>query len=244
MSDSRQHRGPHPEDKTAFSADKLSSLRSACADLCWLLTRGYSETASEKLTGDRHGLTARQRIAVRRCCCGDQELASRRAREVRMSSPGEITSVHIDGFNVLITVEAALAGGVILQCRDACFRDMASMHGSFRSVDETDPAFLLIGATLARLGVRSCHWYFDAPVSNSGRLKARAQEIAARNSWDWNIELVPDPDRLLVQESFRSEVVATADSGILDLCGPWLNLARTVVEDHVAACWVADLSAF
>jgi hypothetical protein len=29
-------------------------------------------------------------------------------------------------------VEAALAGGVILACRDGAYRDMASIHGTWR----------------------------------------------------------------------------------------------------------------
>ncbi|MEE2935698.1 MAG: DUF5616 domain-containing protein [Planctomycetota bacterium] len=34
----------------------------------------------------------------------------------------------MDGYNVLVSVEAAFGGGVILQGQDACYRDMASMH--------------------------------------------------------------------------------------------------------------------
>ena len=43
----------------------------------------------------------------------------------------------IDGYNVLTTVESALAHGLLLIGRDGCMRDLASMHGSWRKVDET-----------------------------------------------------------------------------------------------------------
>ena len=79
--------------------------------------------------------------------------------------------VDLDGFNVLTTVEAALSGGVVIVGRDGCYRDMASMHGSYRKVTETRPALMLIGEVLAELGTGECQWYLDQPVSNSGRLK-------------------------------------------------------------------------
>ena len=77
----------------------------------------------------------------------------------------------LDGYNVLTTIEAALSGGVVLACRDGCYRDMASIHGTYRKVEETPPALMLIGKIAAELGVASCLWYLDSPVSNSGRLK-------------------------------------------------------------------------
>ena len=59
--------------------------------------------------------------------------------------------VVIDGFNLLITLEAALSGGLVLLCRDGCLRDLSSVHGSYRSVQETERAINLIGTTLAEL---------------------------------------------------------------------------------------------
>jgi len=45
------------------------------------------------------------------------------------------------------------------------------MHGTFRAVEETQPAIELIGLHLREAGVAACRWYLDSPVSNSGRLK-------------------------------------------------------------------------
>ena len=144
----------------------------------------------------------------------------------------------MDGYNVLTTIEAALAGGVLLLGRDGVLRDMASMHGSYRKVDETLPALAKIGETLAALEVREALWLLDRPVSNSGRLKAIIEDLAGRQGWNWLVELVHDPDFELAQSA---AIVASADSGILDLCGPWFNLARETVERHVARAWVLDL---
>ena len=143
----------------------------------------------------------------------------------------------VDGYNVLTTIEAALAGGVILAARDGAYRDMASMHGSYRKVAETRPALELFGQVLAQLDVSECLWYLDRPVSNSGRLKKIIDQTAAERGWTWAVELVADPDPLL---SRSDEVVATADSAILDACGRWFNLARETVTRHVPDAEVVE----
>ncbi len=238
MPDQRQHRGPNPRDAEAFAPEMLPRLRAACADLCWLLSRGYAEKSAGTLVGDRHALTERQRIAVRRCACSDEQLHDRQRRQI--TDPAQLAgaTLEIDGYNVLTTVEAALAGGVILVGRDGSYRDMASMHGNFKKVAETPKAIALIGRTLARCGARAL-WYLDAPVSNSARLKQLILEIAGAEGWDWQVELVPDPDRVL---AISAGIVATADSAILDAGPRWVSLAREVVCEHVADPWIVSFA--
>ena len=148
----------------------------------------------------------------------------------------------IDGYNVLTTVEAALAGGVVIVGRDGCWRDMASMHGTWRRVEETPVALEHIGRVLHRaeaVGGREVVWLLDSPVSNSGRLKGVIEEVAGRNAWPWRVELVIDPDKPLA--AARDDLVVTADSVILDRCGRWLPLAREVAST-LTGVWVVDLS--
>ena len=54
----------------------------------------------------------------------------------------------------------------------------------------------------------------------------------------WSAEVVPDPDPVL---RLPGPAVATADSGVLDRCGPWLNLARLIVDAEVPGAFVVDL---
>ena len=237
MADSRTHRGPHPEDARLFDAAAVGRLREATGDLCWLLSRGYVTPSALKLVGDRHRLTARQRTAVARCACSDADLIRRRERRVAAETL-KGRPLWVDGYNVLTTVEAALAGGVILAARDGTYRDMASMHGSYRKVAETLPALELIGGAVFSLSLSQCVWYLDRPVSNSGRLKQIILSTSSENGWPWRVELVADPDAILCEAECT---VATADSGILDRCKSWFNLARNVVSENVADAWVLEL---
>jgi hypothetical protein len=226
MPDTRRHRGPHPEDRNLFSEETWDRLQDAVADQSWLLTRGYTARASLKLVGDRLQLAERQRRAVLRSSCSDQSLSRRRRSLVRLEEVGP-AALWIDGFNVLTSVEAALAGGIILRGRDGCYRDMASMHGSYRKVAETLPAARAIGQTLACLcpAARIC-WWLDRPVSNSGRLRSLLGALARQESWDWQIELADNPDALLAR---GEALAATADGVVLDQCRHWVNLARVVI---------------
>ncbi len=226
MPDKRQHRGPHPDDHKLFAPDAYPTLRAALADYSLLLTKGYAERSALKLVGDHFSLRQRQRLALMRSACSDQARQLRRQKQVHPTALADATLL-LDGYNVLTTVEAALAGGVILLARDGCYRDLASIHGTYRQVNETCPAADLIGQFLTTRNIARAHWYLDSPVSNSGRLKTLLLQIAAQAGWNWRVELVYSPDAVLAN---ATDVIATADSVILDKCTRWCNLARAVLE--------------
>ena len=236
MPDKRTHRGPHGEDSRLFGESSLPVLRDAAGQYLWLLDRGYPPNATLKLVGDRHRLTQRQRTAVARCTC-TQEQADRRAASLLDETSVRDKPLLIDGYNVLTSVEVALGGGAVIVARDGCYRDMASMHGTYRKVMETEPSLDLIGRFLCELEVTRAHWYLDSPVSNSGRLATIMRDVARQRGWPWEVELVADPDAVL---AVATEPVATADSGILDRCGQWLNLARLIIDRDVPQAWVVD----
>jgi hypothetical protein len=235
--DTRSHRGAHPDDAKLFARDQWPALQQATRELCWLLDRGYAMRSSLALVGNRHGLRERQRVALARCACSEDQARRRRAHAVaRENVTGR--ELSIDGYNLLIGVEAALGGGVILRGRDGCYRDLASLHGTYRAVSETEPALRLIGETLAGWGVTHCHWVLDRPVSNSGRLKTLMHAIAGERGWSWEVRLEFSPDKVL---SETAAIVVTSDSVVLDRCARWLNAAPGIVATHVPEAFVVEL---
>jgi len=238
MPDKRTHRGPHPADEKLFAAGAISSLLRAIADFSLLLTKGYAEKSALKLVGDRFSLTERQRIAVMRSACSDEQLASRRRRRVELENLTD-KSLAVDGYNVLITIEAAMSGGVILKGRDGCFRDLASVHGTYRKVTETIPAVELIGQFLREAGAGKALWLLDKPVSNSGRLKTLIGELARKNNWNWEIELLLSPDAELKKTDL---IVVSSDSVVLDGCKRWTNLAAEIITQKLPSATVIDLA--
>ncbi|KAA9339759.1 DUF434 domain-containing protein [Hymenobacter busanensis] len=232
-----RHRGPHPADNELFAPKWVPVLGRAVAELCWLLARGYPPGATLKLVGDRHALTERQRWAVGRAACTDEQLTLRTAKQLSATNLGG-RPVAIDGFNLLITLETALSGGVVLRGRDGALRDLSSIHGTYRAVQETDRAIRLTAAALLPLNPGPIRWLLDQPVSNSGRLAARLRDLGPELGLPWTAEVVMNPDSVLVD---TADIVVTSDSVVLDRANCWLNLAALALE-AAPPRWLLDLS--
>lgn len=234
MPDTRKHRGPGPEDPTWFGPGALAGLQAAVDDFSWLLSRGYAEASGLKLVGDRYRLVERQRVAVLRSSCSDQAHAGRQTRRVEIEALRG-RAIRVDAFNLILTLESALGGAVLLRGRDGALRDLASVHGSYRRVAETAPALALARQWLGAWGIGPVLWLVDAPVSNSGRI---ASLIRAADP-SWSAEVVPDPDPLLMQ---TGDPVATADSRILDGTDAWVSLADALVRAGVPRANIVDFA--
>jgi hypothetical protein len=242
MPDRRQHRGAHPDDHRQFGDATISALRTAITDLSWLLSHGYAMDSSLKLVGDRHDLTVRQRLAVRRGACSDEQVQCRVRNQIPTHAIAD-RALGIDGYNLLITVESALSGGAIFIGRDGCYRDLASVHGTYRKVSETGPALDLIFEWVATLRPSRVDWFLDRPVSNSGRLRKFMEDRIRESKKEGelpliHIVLVGSPDVAL---RTYNGVVATSDSAILDRAACWTNLAAHIVDTKVPQAWKIDL---
>jgi hypothetical protein len=232
----RQHRGAHPEDARLFTGEQIPRLREATSDLSWLLGRGYAIKAAVKIVGDRYALTERQRLAVSRAACSEER---KHARSARCVAPDGLANrcVVIDGFNLIITMEAALGGGMLLHCQDGCIRDLSSVHGSYRAVEETERAIIIIGEALENLRAGSARWLLDKQVSNSGRLAALLRQIASEHAWAWEIEVVFNPDR----EMAASDLIITSDSTVLDAGVWWINFGAYLIANEFTGAWMVEL---
>jgi hypothetical protein len=237
MPDHRKHRGKNPQDSKLFSEKNLGSIRNAVHDLSYLLTRGYSMNGALKVVGDRYFLNDRQRIAIARCSCPDQSLEIRSKKKVDVEfCKGK--KLVIDGYNLLITIESALSGGYIFKGRDGCLRDISSIHGSYKRVEETIPALLLIANEISAIKPEFVFWLLDAPVSNSARLKQIIMQIAAEYHLPWTVELVNNPDFVLKRSK---DVIVSSDSMILNETTHWLNLGEIIVTKNISNPLIIEL---
>jgi hypothetical protein len=239
MPSRQNHRGRHPQDDELFGGASSVVLRQAVTDLSYLYTRGYSQASAVSIVGNRYQLAVRQRRAVRSGACSDDALAYRHAHRIQ---PGAMAgqAVCIDGYNLLITVESALSGAYLFRGRDGHLRDLASLHGSYKRVEETGQAFIAIGGTLSYLGVTRVEWLFDAPVSNSGRLRALALAIAAEHAWPWSVGLSNNTDKAVAG---ADAIVVSSDSWILDRAARSVAMLEPLMETHAIDARLVDLRA-
>ncbi|WP_438005664.1 DUF434 domain-containing protein [Sorangium sp. So ce321] len=239
----RAPRGGHPDDGQLFGPEAVIRLRVALEEVTWLLGRGYPLRTAIRTVGDHHQLVARQRLALQRSACSEAQRASRLARRAPASSLRG-AEANIDGFNLIITLEVALSGGLLLRGPEGVLRDLAGLRGSYAPIAETDAAIDLLGGALSAAGAAGARVLLDAAVSSSGKLRARLLErlggAPLSSSAPLSIEatLVPDPDRLLV----GAAGVVSSDSVVLDRCERWINLADEIVAAHVPAARIVDLA--
>lgn len=230
-------RGFVADDVRNFSGQTLTKLNRAADDLRELLDRGYPLQTASVFVGNHYLLAERQRLAVVRTAASVSDVKSRGGKELAAERLSGRT-VNVDGFNTVITLEVALSGSPVLCCMDGTYRDLAGLRGTYRLIDRTDPAILLIVRTLQRLGAAGAKFFLDRPVSNSGRLKTRIAEIAEENGFPAVVEVTDGVDQIL----FGLPDVVTSDSVILDRCESWFNLNGRIIRGLDGA-WIIRLGA-
>lgn len=231
------NRGAHPGDEELFARPRIPVLRRAVRDLSWLRSRGYGDTAAKEIVGNRYRLKCRQRNAVARSSCTDDERARRLAARLEPKAvSGEW--LEIDGFNVLITTEAALGGAYLFVGRDSAFRDVNPVQGTYRIVQQTRRAIEILAMTCASLEINGATWHLDRSVSNVGRVKAHLAEGASGESVQWHIDIQEDVDRVLID---ARHPVVTSDSSILNASEQWLHLEALGQARYVPDANLVDL---
>ncbi|TSE04271.1 MULTISPECIES: DUF434 domain-containing protein [Aquimarina] len=225
-----RNRGREASDDRLFGVMSMQKkLKEAAKDMLYLLSRGFAEKSSVQLVGNRYKLNARQQKALHGMSCSEQQIAIRKERMI-LPKMLKGQTIAIDGFNLLIILESALSGAYIFKGLDGYYRDVSSVHGTYKRVQKTEEAILIIGNTLHKLGVNLVHWYFDAPVSNSGKLKTTLRELAEHYHFPWTIDLVNNPDKELANSK---HIVVSSDAWILDRAQKNTNLAAYLIDHYI-----------
>ncbi len=218
-------RGYSPNDEKEFGSRSLENLHRAGRDLYYLLNQGYPIKGASTFVGNHYLLSERQRLALVRAVSSEADLQIRRNKEVKNIPHG--STVNIDGFNTIITLEVALSDSLLLRCMDGTIRDLAALRGTYRLIDKTETAIMLIGKTLEQNRVDKAVFYLDAPVSNSGRLKQKIIETLLSFDMKVKVEVIHNVDSVLE----KLEHVITSDAIILDKCISWINLNGMIMKE-------------
>lgn len=225
----RKNRGKSAEDEGLFGLVKeLDKLRIALEDMNYLLSRGYAAKSSLELVARKYRFKTKQTIALQGMSCAIHDVELRNLKQCSATQMKD-KKVYIDGFNQLILLESLLSGAYVFKGTDGVYRDTSSIYGNYRLVNQTEEALFIIGTVLKKLEVKKVVWVFDAPVSNSGKLKTVCHKIAEVNNFDWEVILEMAPDKYL---SSTEDVVVTSDALILNQCHRWFNLFQFLIENE------------
>lgn len=224
---SLKNRGKEASDDDLFGTEKIQlKLKEAVTDLSYFLSRGYGEKATLALVGNRYRLNSRQQQAVRGMSASQSQIEDRQSKEIQ-SSDLEGKEIAIDGFNALILLESILSNAYVFKGEDGFIRDLSSVHGTYKRVKQTSQAIEMIADFYIKEKIKTIYWFFDKPVSNSGRLKKMIEEIALENQYDWKVELVYNPDKVIAESNW---IAVTSDAWILDNASANFNLMKYVLS--------------
>lgn len=221
-------RGFCEEDKRWFSEKNLLVLRKAQEEIKWLIDRNYKIDPVVTFVGDRYQFSNRQRIALKRAICTTNNEILRKSKKLSIN---EISNevIHIDGFNLIITLEVALSGGTLVMGNDGNIRDLAGLRGTYKLIDKTDLALELIGKFLKSKNPSYVIFYLDSPVSNSGKLKAKILEKFAQFNIKTEVQLVHNAD--VVLEGL--ERVISSDAVVIDKCKGYFNIVKPICDTYI-----------
>lgn len=219
-------RGFVPSDEREFGTEVIPKLRKAAEEVLFLLNHGYPVKGATRFVGDHYMFSERQRLALARSVSPEEEIVSRKNREVN-SIEGE--TIYIDGFNVIIGLEIAYSESMLFRCMDGTIRDLAGLRGTYRLIPETDLAIKALLKTLESSKAGKAVIYLDKPVSNSGRLKQKIYEYAEDIDTEIEVIIIDAVDYELKHKS----LIASGDAIILNECDKWFNLVKKVIDENI-----------
>ncbi|MFA5110267.1 MAG: DUF434 domain-containing protein [Desulfobaccales bacterium] len=206
----------------------LVLLPAAAADFRFLLARGYPRQAALGLVGNRYQLDHTARQLLHRGVFAPAVAAARRAKLRRLADlPGQ--PLGVDGHNVLITLECAVRGLPLVAADDGWIRDVGQVSRAFQVSDATDRVLLLLADYLAGGQVGPVQVFYDAPLSLSGELARRTQEVWATRGLNVSARAVPVPERELA--GFPG-AVASSDTAVIEAHAPVVDLAGEIIRQH------------
>ena len=230
-------RGYVPEDEKQFTGTQLELLIKAAREVQFLLDRGYEIKPTTTFIGNHYMFSERQRLALARMVSPMERITERKSKELLQKEEKKLPkTVHIDGFNTIITLEVALSGSPVLYCGDGTIRDLAGLRGTYRIIDQTKEAIMRILQQLDVLKIENACFYLDAPVSNSGRLSSLIMECADKYNVSVKTQVINDVDRVLEQLAG----VISGDAIILNNCVSWLNMMPLIIE-QMESVWMIQL---
>ena len=181
------------------------------------------------MVGNRYQLTSDERHLLHRGVFSDRDAGLRQKKKIPLEKIRGKDLV-IDGYNVLITIEAALSGRPLVLGNDGFIRDISGVSGNFRKTEKTETALQLVSNLLKRIKPRQTLFLFDSPISMSGELAQEVRERLKRENLPGDAMAVRVPEKILI--GFPG-MIATSDTVIIDQSKRVVDLAGDIMRRRI-----------
>jgi hypothetical protein len=214
---------------TTVGTPNFKDLQNAAEDFRYLLNRGYPRRAALELVGNRYQLISDHRQLLHRGVFSDADSESRQKKRI---SIGRIRNrdLAIDGYNVIITIEAGLSGRPLILGDDGYVRDISGLSGSFKKTETTEKVIQFIINAIKTIKPRKTLFFFDSPISMSGELAQEVRSKLKRENLPGDAMAVKVPEKILI--GFPG-VIATSDTATIDQSRKVLDLAGYILRQHL-----------
>ena len=230
-------RGFEESDKRFFSAKEVTRLKKAKEEIEYLIDRDYKLDSVITFVSNRYQFSNRQRECLKRVVCTSISKSLRKEKRLPIENINQ-QIIHIDGFNLIITIEVALSKGTLIMGSDGNIRDLAGLRGTYKVIDKTIKALELIGRCLDDNNCKKAIFYLDTPVSNSGSLKYEILESSKNWNTEVEVNLVNNADMILE----KLDNVVSSDAVIIDKSRSYFNLSREIIEKNIDEKKLIDLN--
>ena len=141
--------------------------------------------------------------------------------------------ILVDGYNVLITVESLYNEDydAVVLCDDNILRDLNAVFGKYKLNDATETALKKILAVISSYRPSCTCFFFDSPVSFSGRLAGLTKNIMEEYNIRGNVCLSKTVDTEIMRISrLKNGIAATGDSVIIDKVDRVVDIPRRILD--------------
>lgn len=206
------------------------NFKNAITDYLYLLERNFPQKSIIKLIGDRYLLSKVERSILYRGITTSSNAEFRKGKSANEESIKN-KILHIDTYNVLITIGSYLNGNTVFISTDGILRDASEIHGKVFRSQLLEKSLILIFDYCKHLKTNEVYFYVDQPISNSGDLSSLINSLIKENGLLGLSETVNSPDYILKTNSI--EICCTSDSAIIDNCsGKFFDLAYHTLTFH------------
>jgi hypothetical protein len=221
----------------SFSAS--DAFREAARDYRLLLDRGYSGPATLKLVGDRHRLSAEERLILFRGIASTGDSARRRTKLAKEAAGKPLL---LDAYNQAFGIVHYLLGKPCFVATDGLLRDAGANYGRVPHDELLLRAFAELAAGAASCGVARVEAFLDSPVSRSAEHAAGLRAALVSAGLEAAVSIGKSADGAIVArlggrlgEPEGAALVASGDSALVDRAPAVFDLARRVLEERFGA---------
>lgn len=175
-----------------------------------------------EIVGGRFSLRKMEMVALSKLVRPPDE-SLRNSLKVAPASCISGRDIGVDGFNVLITLEAALRGEPVYLCSDGLVRDLSLAYSSYKPSERFEDAVRLLGDTIRVLKPKKAVIYLDSPISRSGDIAGKMRGLLETMA-DVVVSKRVDSDLL------KHEAVASSDSRVISRASCIVDIPRMALE--------------